>query len=215
MHNGDKQHSEKAAQLLDRAYALSGGEDARRLYRDWASTYDQHLEQDLHYIAPGLIADMLAEALPDRAARILDVGCGTGLVGAYLAGHGFSAIDGLDFSPEMLTRAEDKGCYTQLVEGDLNSVLEIPSQIYDGAISCGTFTHGHVQANALEEIFRVLKPSGLFACTVHREIWQPAGFESRFASLVGDGIVEFKRQKMDSYYEGSAADGHYCLVRKL
>ena len=115
----------------------------------------------------------------------------------------------------MLTRAEDKGCYTQLVEGDLNSVLEIPSQIYDGAISCGTFTHGHVQANALEEIFRVLKPSGLFACTVHREIWQPAGFESRFASLVGDGIVEFERQKMDLYYEGSAADGHYCLVRKL
>jgi ubiquinone/menaquinone biosynthesis C-methylase UbiE len=214
MNNADKQDSDAATQLLERAYALSGSEDAQRLYRDWASTYDQHLEQDLHYIAPGMIADVLAEALPDRAARILDVGCGTGLVGEYLAGHGFRTIDGLDFSPEMLTRAGDKGCYMRLVEGDLNSVLEISSRTYEGVISCGTFTHGHVHANALDEILRVLKRSGLLACTVHRDIWKPAGFETKFASLVEDGSVVFEQQKMDPYYEGSPADAHYCLIRK-
>jgi ubiquinone/menaquinone biosynthesis C-methylase UbiE len=215
MKSKGKPVSDEASTLLKRAYALSGAEDAQQLYRDWASTYDQHLEQDLRYIAPVLIAEMLAEAVKDRTARILDVGCGTGLVGEHLAGQGFSGIDGLDFSPEMLARAERKACYRHLVEGDLNAALDIPSQTYDGAISCGTFTHGHVQANALDEIVRVLNPSSYLACTVHRDIWHSAGFDSRIASLIKDEVIVLSRQQKAPYYEGSEADGNYCLIRKL
>ena len=207
--------SDEASRILKRAYALNGAEDAQQLYRDWASTYDEHLEQELGYIAPALIATMLADALKDREAPVLDVGCGTGLVGEYLTSQGFSAIDGLDFSPEMLAQAERKSCYRQLVEANLNAVLDIPSQTYEGAISCGTFTHGHVQANALDEIIRVLKPSSYLACTVHCEIWHSAGFESKISSLIEDQVIVVSRKHQAPYYEGSHADGNYCLIHRL
>ncbi|HJP45975.1 MAG TPA: methyltransferase domain-containing protein, partial [Arenicellales bacterium] len=94
-----------SAQLLERAYTLKSPRQALALYHDWATTYDKHLEEGLQYIGPAEIAGLLAAALEDRTALVLDVGCGTGLVGEYLAAHGFSAIDGLDFSPQMLAVA--------------------------------------------------------------------------------------------------------------
>ena len=80
---------ESSAMLLKRAYGLETSDEARALYRDWASTYDAHLENGLLYRAPQRIAETLAEVVEDSAALILDVGCGTGLVGDYLDHLGF------------------------------------------------------------------------------------------------------------------------------
>ena len=44
------------------------------------------------------------------------MGCGTGLVGLYLAEKGFSKIDGIDASPGMLDMARDKDVYDNLEE---------------------------------------------------------------------------------------------------
>merc|ERR1719464_2657344 len=40
--------------------------------------------------------------------KVLDVACGTGTVGAALAKRGFKSVAGLDFSREMLDRAQEK-----------------------------------------------------------------------------------------------------------
>ena len=55
---------------------------------------------------------MLAMAEPDHTVRILDVGCGTGLVGVSLSKLGFVQLDGLDFSSETLNEAK-KMTYTE------------------------------------------------------------------------------------------------------
>ena len=72
-----KSPSAASQRILERAYTLKTPDEAKALYRDWAISYDQHLEQGLHYIAPACIAQILANVLADCTASILDIGCGT------------------------------------------------------------------------------------------------------------------------------------------
>ena len=97
--------------LLKRAYALDG--DAGRirdLYADWAASYDADTLDGMGYVAPVLAARALSEALEGETAeaRILDAGCGTGLVGAEIARRTEAEIDGIDLSPGMLEEAARK-----------------------------------------------------------------------------------------------------------
>jgi len=62
-----------------------------------------------------------------KDVQIMDLGCGTGLVGKYLAGAGFKDIVGLDISPNMLEEASNKGVYKELHEHTLNEPAEFPS----------------------------------------------------------------------------------------
>ena len=203
-----------SADLLKRAYGLETPTQARELYRDWATTYDMHLQSGLHYRAPQRIAEILAGVLADRSCLILDVGCGTGLVAEYLAHRGFNACDGLDFSPEMLEVAEQKGIYRSLIEADLEKPLEIAEGSYDAAICCGTFTHGHVSRQALTEICRLLKPGTPFACTIHNHLWEEAGFSLEIERLEGCGIATLESVTEEPYFDGAPADGKYCVLRR-
>ena len=203
-----------SAMLLKRAYGLETSDEARALYRDWASTYDAHLENGLLYRAPQRIAEILAEVVEDSAALILDVGCGTGLVGDYLDHLGFHMIDGLDFSPEMLMVAGEKSVYRTLIEADLEKPLEIADGVYDAAICCGTFTHGHVGPKALAEICRTLKRGTPFACTIHIHLWEDAGFAAEVSSLERQGIASLESVRDESYFDGAPAEGKFCVLRR-
>ena len=55
---------------------------------------------------------------------ILDAGCGTGLAGKKLREKA-SRLVGVDISPKMLIKAEEKGIYDELVEMELVTFLFI------------------------------------------------------------------------------------------
>lgn len=76
--------------------SMTAGDDAHEVYEAWAPTYEADLVDGYGYTAHRIAAEGMAGACPERAAEILDVGCGTGLVAAELAARGFSTIDGLD-----------------------------------------------------------------------------------------------------------------------
>ena len=214
MSSEDRVAKTESERLLDRAYALAGPEEAQSLYRDWAASYDQHLSRELLYVGPARLASLLAEFVIDPEAKLLDVGCGTGLVGECLVQHGFSQIDGLDFSPEMLAVALAKGVYGDLVCADLNAELALPEAGYDAAICCGTFTHGHVGADALDGILRLIKSGGVLACTVHRDIWQESGFEEKLKGLQQQGVVAVEEIRDQPYFDGGEAEGKYVVLRR-
>jgi len=200
--------------LLQRAYDVKSPEEAIDLYRDWAGTYDQQLERGLRYVAPAAIAQMLSLAESNHSVRVLDVGCGTGLVGVSLRKLGFVHLDGLDFSSQMLNEARRKGVYTELIQADLNKPLDLSPSTYGAAISCGTFTHGHVDANALSQIARLLKPGAIFACTIHQAVWETAGFARTLEDLGSDGVLEIEEIYERAYFEGSGTDGRFCVLRR-
>jgi SAM-dependent methyltransferase len=97
---------------------------------------------------------------------------------------------------------------------DLNQSLQRETDSYDGVISSGTFTHGHVGPEPLDEVFRVLKPGGILACTVHMDLWQTKGFEVKFKALVDQGIARLISKDEGSYYRDGAIEGWFCVYQK-
>lgn len=206
--------------LLKRAYSLETESETRALYRDWAASYDKTMLAGLKYLTPAKTAALLADTVEDKDASVVDVGCGTGLAGGHLAALGFSSIDGLDYSKQMLAQARNRTCngkpvYGQLTEADLNSSLPLPDHHYRHMICTGTFTHAHVGARALHELFRILQPGGIFACTVHKDVWGPAGFSSIVAELEQSGAIATRYREPGTYFEtDSEPQGWYILWEK-
>jgi len=108
------------------AFQLGGEEEAiKEFYADWAENYDKDTA-GIHYSACQSTYDLLT-ALPnsefltvdisDKSLRIMDVGCGTGLMGEMLKEHGYTNIDGCDISLEMTLEADKLGVYTLTLIG--------------------------------------------------------------------------------------------------
>lgn len=200
-------------EFISDAYALDNKEGLKAFYRKWATEYDAQMASE-DYLSPIGIARSLVKYLPTGKPHVIDIGCGTGLTGLALVEVRPVRLDGLDISPEMINLAMQRGIYQQCMVADLTASLAIESDRYDAAICSGTFTHAHVGPEAVNEIIRILKPGGLFACTVHFKLWQSAGFKNQFDAMIADsGIYELER-KSGAYYEGAEDEGWFCVYRK-
>ena len=198
--------------FVSEAYQLEDETDMIEFYRKWAADYDHQMLDELGYTSPTTIARLLREQLPDTEAAVFDVGCGTGLTSVFLAEEGYRNLDGIDISPDMVRVAGQRGIYRELLVGDVNQALERDSASYDGVISSGTFTHGHVGPEPLDEILRILKPGGILACTIHQDLWQSLGFDKKLESLAG--AMSCISLEKGSYYKGGADEGWFCVYRK-
>ena len=198
--------------FVSEAYRLEDEAGMIEFYRKWAADYDHQMLDELGYTSPTTIARLLSEQLPDIAAAVFDIGCGTGLTSVFLAEKGYRNLDGIDISPDMVQVAGQRGIYRELLVGDVNQALERDSASYDGVISSGTFTHGHVGPEPLDEILRILKPGGILACTIHEDLWQSLGFDKKLESLAG--AMSCISLEKGSYYEGGADEGWFCVYRK-
>lgn len=200
--------------FVDAAYHLEDEASLIEFYRQWARDYDHQMLDELGYLSPARLCDLLQRFLPDTTAEILDVGCGTGLTCVPLAEAGYQHLDGMDLSPEMIRVAAERGIYRELLVGDLNQALERDDASYDGVISTGTFTHGHVGPEPLDELLRILRPDGILACSVHQDLWESMGFRARFEALAEQGAIECLALEHDSYYREQPPEGWFCVYRK-
>jgi len=207
-----------AEQLLARAYALrcDDPEETLRLYSDWAETYDQTMLDGLSYSSPRRIAALAAVTEARRDVRVLDVGCGTGLLAGCLRTQGFNRIDGLDYSAPMLAVAQREGRIDEAFLCDLNQRLEMEAECYDLLVSTGTFTHGHVQAGCLPQLLEQLVPGGHLICTVHRDIWDKGGFRNGLQALNEARVAMVRSREAGCLFaDEDEPSGWYLVVEKL
>lgn len=188
---------------LDAAYALETPEDNRRLYADWATTYDESFADRMGYQLPRMVALVLAEVM-HGAGPVLDVGAGTGLVAQNMVMREALGVDALDLSPDMLAVAAAKGLYRKTIEADLTGVLDIPDGTYGAVVSSGTFTHGHVGPDALDELLRVARTGAVFVLSINAEHFEARGFAAKFAELE-PVIANVDHRIVDIYGEGAEA----------
>ena len=206
---------------LEDAYALDTPEDNRVLYRNWASTYDTDFALRNRYVYPKSIATICASLVDTTSPlTILDIGCGTGIVGTCTAELiTTSTIDGVDISPEMLQiastklRADTKPVYNRLFEVDLTTPISFSNVKYDIAISAGTFTHGHLGPDALINVMSALRPGGLMVVGINKEHFGTKGFQSAL-QLAQDSeqISPPMFTEVQIYDEGSPHYGDLAIV---
>ena len=157
---------------FESAYSLKTNKETRRHYMSWAESYDREVADVNRYAQPERVAKTLSALRPDKECRILDAGCGSGLSGEAMKAMGFVRIDGCDFSPEMLQKSLEKGCYDTLFEANLNDGQpELADETYDVVTCVGVFSFGHVYPDACDDMLRLLKTGGHFVIAVNEPYW--------------------------------------------
>jgi len=115
--------------------------------------------------------------------RVLDVGCGTGVVAVTAARRGAQAF-GLDLTPRLLERAKENARVAR-VEVDFREGDAEKLPFEDGSFDVVLSQLGHIFAPrpdvATAELLRVLKPRGRVAFTV----WPPEHETGRLFMLLG------------------------------
>jgi SAM-dependent methyltransferase len=135
-------------------------------------------------MATGSVAPKLVKfAGIQRGMRVLDVGCGTGVVALTAARIG-ARVTGSDLTPKLIERAKENSKLTGLdIAWDVGDAEELPYQ--DGEFDAVVSQFGHMFAPrpdvAVREMLRVLKPGGTIAFST----WPPELLVGRMFALNG------------------------------
>jgi SAM-dependent methyltransferase len=202
--------------FVARLTALGGGSgDSRDIYEDWAPTYEQNLQKDYGYVAPELAVNAFARHCVDKSTRILDLGCGTGLVGQELAKRGYTDIDGLDVSPSMLDVARGKQIYGELMIGDMTQPIDLDERTYDAAIAVGCFGGGHLGPQHLRHIISCVSPGGVLVLYMNGIPYDEDDYPAHFKSLAADGVCSILAQEQSNYMQSVERPGWAVVIRCL
>jgi predicted TPR repeat methyltransferase len=141
----------------------------RSLFDDYSSYYDAAMVEALGYRGHLHLRALAERVLPRLTPpwRILDLGCGTGLVGDAFkdlarGGH----LDGIDLSPRMIEAARRRGIYANLVLGDLETVLKEPGHTYDLILAADTMIYFGDLAPTFAGVVERLEPGGFYLFAV-------------------------------------------------
>ncbi len=184
-----------------------------------ARIYDRLME--------GPCAPLFARVRADLAgcARILEAGCGTGLLCEHLARAGHEVV-GLDLNLAMLARAAPRSRQHGFLlgEGDVESLF-FEDASFDGYVSLNVFP---AMAPVLAEARRVLRPGGLLALSgftgppdlsaIPRELAGPARavHTGRVYSTLGEVLGELTAAGFTpmEYDEGFLPGSYYVVARR-
>ncbi len=88
----------------------------------------------------------------------------------------------------MLEYSRSRGTYRNLSQADMmGSLSGIDDNIYDGIVSAGVFTNGHVGPEGIDELLRIAKPGAPIVLTVRDSAWEADGFKATVEQLEQDG----------------------------
>jgi len=149
-------------------YASEAGLAARR------AVHEQSIGSD----APGMVFDAVAEVAP---RRVLEVGCGMGQLAQRLHEELDAEVVALDQSPRMVELTRERGVDAQV--GDVQA-LPFEAGAFDVVVAAWMLYHATDLQRALDEIVRVLRPSGRLVASTNRrdhmrEFWEFVGVDHR------------------------------------
>jgi len=190
------------------------------LFDSMAPRFEQHLVGQLGYHVPEALACRVRPIL-SPGCKVLDLGCGTGLVGKAIAGSG-ARLHGIDLSPRMLDYARQTGAYAALDCKDLIEALgEVGPSSCRAILAADTFIYLGELTDVFHRTACALEPGGLFAFSVEGtdqgdycltlpgRYAHSAAYLRRLAAECGLAERELSstriRRQMDGYAEGLIA----------
>ena len=192
-------------------YKLKTTEEIMQHYDKWGDKYDQDMV-DWNYTGPKETVNIFKKYATEKDIKILDAGCGTGLVGIELKKFGYANIDGADLSKKLLDLVPG-GYYKKLEQIDLNKPLNKINDIYDAVICVGTFTFGHVKPPALDELIKIVKNKGLICFTVNEGIYEEYGFDKKIKELSDKKLWNIKEFFKSDYIASKNVNAWLSLAK--
>jgi predicted TPR repeat methyltransferase len=162
-----------------------------QVFDGYADRFESHLIE-LGYALPAAIRSLLL-LTPTIAAGlalgpVLDLGCGTGMVGVALQGLPVGPITGVDLSERMLCHARAKRLYTELRHGDIVDELATHRQSWPLIVAADVLCYFGALDEVLELVHKRLARGGLLIFST--EVIRP----DHDGTLPGNGRWALQRQ---------------------
>ncbi len=200
---------------------------SRRLFDGMAQVYDQHTVRSLRYQLPKIVADLILARHPEKRLNVLDLGCGTGLLGVCL-GRLDGFLIGVDVSEAMIAQAARHNVYDRFHHVNLLEALHAtPAAQYEVITALDVFIYVGDLVEAIANVQRILRPAGelYFSCETAPEdgpnlVLQPSGRYAHKRSHMQALCQEagFESVRIDDQtlrHEGGApVDGYLVVARK-
>lgn len=184
------------------AYSYSNNKELAMYYNDSAKDYDAFVDS-VGYVLPKLVAKKAIEYIRP-SDKILDIGCGTGILGIELNSlkEGLS-IHGIDISSSMIIYAFEKRKesgerhYEKFFHADISTESDLLDGGYSFMVSSGTFTTGHLDASHLSQIFGLMEFGSYAVFSVKGDHFEQSGFLEKLKDLDSIEIIDIS--EVDSY----------------
>jgi predicted TPR repeat methyltransferase len=139
----------------------------RHLFDQYAQRFDAHLVETLAYTLPKKLLALIDRAFSSGKTfeSVLDIGCGTGLMGALLRQRAVK-LTGIDLSPAMVREAAKKSLYDRLESGDAMTWLQHSIGAFDLIVAADVLTYVGALPPFLSAIAAGLRPGGICALSI-------------------------------------------------
>jgi predicted TPR repeat methyltransferase len=140
------------------------------LFDGYSARYEAHLVGSLQYRAPVLVRKALLRAVHPgrRFCNALDLGCGTGLMGAAIRDL-VDRLTGIDLSLKMAEKASEKNTYDAIQIGDLCDFLNGTGEKYDLFVSADVLVYIGNLRPLFAGIRRCMAPGGYVVFSTERD----------------------------------------------
>ena len=191
-----------------------GTNDSRELYASWASTYDNEVQKN-GYVTPERVAKALKDIVTNQSEVILDYGCGTGLSGSALQAVGFTNIDGLDVSQEMVSLAEKKSIYKKLTVFDPSTKIPVHADQYKIITAIGVIGAGAAPLEVFDNLFSLLPPSGLFVFSFNDHTLSDPNYEGKVNQCLSSGQAIILHKSYGNHLPKANLKSNIYILKKL
>lgn len=174
----------------------------QQAYDAWASSYDsdRNLTRDLD----AQVTRQMLAGLP--AARVLELGCGTGKNTAFLTGMAQEML-ALDFSGGMLAQARARLPQARFARADLTQPWPCPAAHFDLIVGNLVLEHIADLGFIFGQAARALKPGGhCFVCELH-PFRQYQGKKAVFEHSAGSAEIDAFTHHISEFIDAAQANG--------
>jgi SAM-dependent methyltransferase len=147
----------------------------------------------------------------DARQPVLDFGCGTGVSGAALRDAGFSEIDGVDLTPEMLALARPKGLYRSLA---LIGPDAAPPPGYATIAAIGVIGPGAAPLAVLDRLVAALPRGGRLGFSFNDHALEDPAYGAAVPAHVAAGTVRLAFEERGDHLPGIGVKSKVYVLEK-
>jgi len=199
--------------FLDKAYAARDADATRALYDDWSTSYEAEVGKN-GYATPGRCAAALHSFMADPTLPILDFGCGTGLSGLALKLAGFTTIDGLDLSQDMIEQAKAKSLYRNLSLVEADADLSLKPGDYAAIAAIGVLGAGAAPISILDSLMKGLDSGGYLVMSLNDHSLADPTNEARINEWIDCGAAHLLYRDYGDHLPGIDMKSNVYVIEK-